>query len=207
MNTTDLSIATTDNAWTPLRAALMLIILCGGIYPVVTTLVAGALFPHQATGSIIEVDGKTVGSELVGQPFASERYFYGRPSAAGFDPFSLAGSNWAPSNPDLRKRVRAQARQIVVLEGVPVEEIPVDLLAASGSGIDPHISPEAANIQVARIVNARGVSDAQVLHLVNEYTEPPTLSIFGQPRVHVLRLNLALDRLADGAREDVNPER
>src|SRR5680860_513441 len=182
-----------QGAGVPIRTALMLIVLCGGIYPVFTTLIGGALFPHQSTGSIIEVDGRAVGSELVGQPFVSERYFYGRPSAAGHDPFSLAGSNWAPSNPDLGERVREQARQIAKLEGIPVERIPVDLLAASGSGIDPHISPEAANIQVIRVAQVRGLPQGRIRETVAKYTEGRTLGIFGEPRINVLKLNLALD--------------
>lgn len=119
MNSNDVSGIAHGQATTPLRAALILIVLCGGVYPVVMTLFGGALFPHQATGSIIRVDGKAVGSDLVGQPFTSARYFCGRPSAAGHDLFSLAGSNWSPSNPDLAARVRTDAKHIAAAEGFP----------------------------------------------------------------------------------------
>jgi K+-transporting ATPase ATPase C chain len=184
------------DAVTHLRAALLLIVLCGGVYPTVTTLVGGALFPHQSTGSIIEVDGRKIGSELVGQPFASKRYFYGRPSAAGYDPFSMTGSNLAPSNPDLRARVRARAKMMAKLEDVPVAQIPIDLLAASGSGIDPHISPAAAAIQIERVAQARSLPEQQARRVIDDHTESSILGILGQPRVNVLRLNLALDEMA-----------
>jgi K+-transporting ATPase ATPase C chain len=185
-----------------LRAALVLVILCGGIYPALTTVIGGALFPKQATGSLIFRDGRAVGSELVGQPFESERYFYGRPSAANYHAFSMAASNLAPSSQKLRARVRARAEAIAAREGIPMTAIPVDLLAASGSGIDPHISPEAAAIQIARVARSRGVAAARIRQLVAAHLEPPVLGILGQPRVHVLRLNLALDRLTGSSRGD-----
>ncbi|HET8700065.1 MAG TPA: potassium-transporting ATPase subunit KdpC [Nitrococcus sp.] len=193
--------AVTPNAdiRTALRAALVLVILCGGIYPALTTVVGGALFPAQATGSLIFRNGEAIGSALVGQPFKSKRYFYGRPSAAGYRASSMAGSNLAPSNPALRARVRARARSIAALEGITLTQIPVDLVAASGSGIDPHISPAAAAIQIDRVARARGIAPARVRQLVAAYTEPPVLGMLGQPRVHVLRLNLALDRLTGGS--------
>lgn len=187
----------THASWGPaFRGGLVLLILCGGLYPLFTTLVVGGLFPHQATGSLIERDGRIVGSALVGQHFVSEGYFHGRPSAADHDPFDVGGSNLAPSNPDLRERVESDAERISALEGIAREQIPVDLLAASGSGIDPHISPAAAAIQVDRVARARGWDTATVSDLVARYTDPPVLGIFGQPRVNILLLNLALDGLA-----------
>jgi K+-transporting ATPase ATPase C chain len=179
----------------PLRCALVLILLCGGVYPLLTTLLAGLLFPYQASGSLIGRDGHNIGSELVGQVFADPRYFYGRPSAAGYDPFAVAGSNQAPGNPDLRARATATARTIAEREQVGLSAIPVDLIAASGSGIDPHISPAAAALQIARIARVRGLSEDQLRQLVAKATEPPVWGVLGQPRVNVLRLNLALDEL------------
>lgn len=186
--------ATRSASWlSALRAAIVLIFLCGGLYPLVITLVGGALFPHQATGSLIKIDGTVVGSELVGQPFNAPEYFHGRPSAADYDPFSVGGSNLAASNPDLRTRVEQDAQAISAREGVSRESIPVDLLAASGSGIDPHISPESARLQAERIATERGISTSEVTDLIERYTEGPSLGVLGQPRVNVLRINLALD--------------
>ncbi|NOG32488.1 potassium-transporting ATPase subunit KdpC [Halomonas sp. TBZ9] len=176
-----------------LRAGIVLIILCGGIYPFAVTSLGGLLFPHQATGSLITIDGNVVGSELVGQRFDAPGYFHGRPSAANHDPFVVSGSNYAASNPELRERVRQTSQLIADRDNIAPEAIPVDLLAASGSGIDPHISPDAARIQAARIASARGIPAEQVNELIQRYTQAPTLGVLGQPRVNVLRLNLALD--------------
>ncbi|MBZ2190112.1 potassium-transporting ATPase subunit KdpC [Alcanivorax sp. JB21] len=175
------------------RAALVFVLLCGGLYPFLVTTVGGMLFPHQATGSLIVIDDDIVGSELVGQRFKAAKYFHGRPSAADYDPFSVGGSNYAASNPDLRARVAEDARDIADREGVEVESVPVDLLAASGSGIDPHISPESAQLQAMRVATARDIPVSNVNDLIAQYTEGPTMGIFGQPRVNVLRINLALD--------------
>jgi len=171
---------------------LLTFVLGGVLYPVVTTFVAGAAFPAQATGSLISSQGKVVGSSLVGQPFSGDRYFIGRPSAAGtgYDPTSASGSNLAGSNPALRERVQADSAAIARREGVQPEQIPADLVTASGSGLDPHISPEGAAIQVARVARARGLSAAQVGAAVTAATER---GVLGEPRVNVLRLNLALD--------------
>ena len=167
--------------------------LGGALYPVVTTFVAGAIFPVQATGSLITSGGRVVGSSLVGQPFSGERYFIGRPSAAGagYDPTAASGSNLAGSNPVLRERVQADSAAIAKREGVTPAQIPADLVTASGSGLDPHISPAGAAIQVARVARARGLSAAQVQRAVSAATEAGGL--IGQDRVNVLRLNLALD--------------
>ncbi len=181
--------------WYAARGALVLMLLCGAAYPAVTALICGALFPHQATGSLIERGGVVVGSELVGQPFAGAGWFHGRPSAAGYDPFHASGSNWAPSNPTLRERAQTESARIAAANAIPAEDIPVDLIAASGSGVDPHISPAAALLQVRRVASARHLSTARVKALVEDDTELPTLGVLGQPRVNVLLLNLALNSL------------
>jgi potassium-transporting ATPase KdpC subunit len=187
---------TGGNAAVWLRFTLVFLILCGVVYPVVTTLLAGAVFPKQANGSLIERDNTIVGSSLVGQVFSSNQYFVGRPSAAGdgYNPTSVSGSNYAVSNPSLLERATATSAEIAAREGVSPEQIPVDLIAASGSGIDPHISSQAAELQVARVAAARGLSAAQVQTLVADYTEQNPLGL-GMPAVNVLELNLALDDL------------
>lgn len=185
-----------------LRFSLTWLVLGGLAYPAITTLTAGALFPRQAQGSLIESGGRVVGSALVGQPFTGERYFSGRPSAAGagYDPVNASGSNLAASNPALRERVQASAREIAAREGIAPSAIPADLVTASGSGLDPHISPAGAEIQVARVARARGLSGARVRELVAAATERAPLGL-GQPGVNVLRLNLALDGASGGARD------
>jgi len=180
------------------RGALVLILLCGGLYPLLTTVVGGLLFPHQAAGSLVVRNGTVVGSELVGQPFEAARYFHGRPSAANYDPFNVAGSNQAASNPDLRQRAEATAAAIANANGVEVGQIPVDLIAASGSGIDPHISPESARLQISRVAAARNRDVADIGSVLEAHVEPPVLGILGQPRVNVLALNLALDARKEG---------
>lgn len=188
--------ASAEGNWlSALRGALVLMLLCGGVYPLVAVSVGRALFPHQAAGSLLSRDGVVVGSALVGQPFAGPGWFHGRPSAAGYDAFALSGSNWAPSNPALRARAQAASGAIAEANGIAPAAIPSDLIAASGSGIDPHISPAAARLQVPRVAAARGLAKEQVGALVEAAVETPTLGVPGEPRVHVLRLNLALDRI------------
>lgn len=167
--------------------------LGGVLYPVVTTLVGGAVFPAQANGSLLTSGGRVVGSSLVGQSFSGDRYFIGRPSAAGagYDPTLASGSNLAGSNPALRERVQADSAVIAQRECVTPAQISADLVTASGSGLDPHVSPEGAAIQVARVARARGLSPAQVQQAVSAATEAGGL--IGQDRVNVLRLNLALN--------------
>jgi K+-transporting ATPase ATPase C chain len=178
-----------------MRAALVLILLCGGLYPLIGVWSAATLFPHQATGSLIERDSALVGSALVGQSFVDPGYFRGRPSAAGYDPFRVSGSNLSPGNPTLRARAETTAHVLAAEYAVDPTRIPVDLIAASGSGIDPHISPEAARMQVTRVAEVRGLPRARIAELVTAHVEPPLLGVLGQPRVNVLRLNLALDAL------------
>jgi len=177
-----------------IRFTALFLVLCGLVYPTLTTLLAGTIFPHQANGSLIVQDGKVVGSELVGQAFSGNRYFIGRPSAAGagYDPTAASGSNLAVSNPSLRERVQNDAKAISQREGIRLTQIPPDLLAASGSGLDPHISPEAARIQIPRVARARGLPEIRVSQLVTANTDR---GLLGKPRVNVLKLNLALDKV------------
>ncbi len=180
-----------------LRFVLLFTLLCGLAYPIGTTLAGGALFPYQANGSLIIRGDRVLGSSLVGQGFTGERYFIPRPSAAGagYDPVGAAGSNYAVSNPALRARAAETSRAVAAREGVKPEDIPVDLIAASGSGLDPHISPEAAALQLSRVARARGLSEGKVAALVEEHTERSPLGL-GRPGVNVLELNLSLDAVA-----------
>ncbi|OHV12807.1 potassium-transporting ATPase subunit KdpC [Kushneria phosphatilytica] len=174
------------------RLMLVLAVLLGLIYPFVVTTLGGVLFPHQANGSLLyDRSGNMVGSALVGQPFAGAQYFHGRPSAAGYAPDAAAGSNLAPSNPALHERAMAEARMLQTTDALAPGSIPVDLLAASGSGIDPHITPAAALAQAPRISRERGLPMTAVEQAIRTATE--NTGWFGEPAVNVLRLNLALD--------------
>ncbi|MFQ3789461.1 potassium-transporting ATPase subunit KdpC [Halomonas sp. A29] len=182
-------------AWsTLLRLVVVMALVLGLGYPLLISALGGWLMPHQATGSLIEdSQDRVVGSALVGQRFLDPAYFIGRPSAAEYDAFDVGGSNLGPGNPELRERAQALAVSIAARDGVAFGEIPVELLAASGSGIDPHISPEGAAIQVARVSQARGLTEAQMMNLIEDATEQR--GRLGEPAVNVLRLNLALDEL------------
>lgn len=153
------------------------------------------LFPEQAQGSLIVREETVVGSALVPQPFTDDRYFASRPSAANYDPMAAAGSNQARSNPELRKRVNEAVAAVAAREGVSPAEVPGDLVTQSGGGLDPHISPAAARIQMARVARARGLDVAVVRNAVDAHVEAPQYGLLGQPRVNVLELNLALDTL------------
>lgn len=175
--------------------AVISLFLIGLGYSLVATGLGQLLFPQSANGSLIERGGNVVGSTLVAQPFTSDRYFYPRPSAAGYDPMAVSGSNQARTNPQLRTRM-AQAKDAVALrEKIDAELIPGDLITQSGSGVDPHISPASAHIQIQRVARARGVSVKRVTGLVEAQTQGAQWGLFGQPRVNVLELNLALDAL------------
>ncbi|MCH4813030.1 potassium-transporting ATPase subunit KdpC [Vreelandella neptunia] len=175
-----------------LRFMAVMAILLGLVYPFVTTSLGGWLFPDQAQGSLIrDTSGQVVGSRLVSQTFVRDEYFIGRPSAAGNDAGGVSGSNLAPSNQALRERVQTEATAIAQREGVSVEQIPIDLIAASGSGIDPHISLPAAELQVARVAQAREIDEASVTELINQALE--NTGWLGSPVVNVLRLNVSLD--------------
>ena len=183
----------------PLRLSIVLLLICGGIYPVLVTLVGGTIFPYQAQGSIINgADGNPVGSELIAQAFDKDIYFHPRPSAAGtdgWDATSSGGSNLGPTNQKLIDRVTSDAAALKQ-ENPSLTVLPADLLTTSGSGLDPDISPEAAMAQVPRIAAARKMSEQQLTDLVNGHITRPDLGIFGTSRVNVLKLNLALDGLA-----------
>jgi potassium-transporting ATPase KdpC subunit len=175
--------------------AVLMTLVFGLLYPLITTLLGQAIFPFQAKGSLIERNGSVVGSTLIGQSFSGVQYFVGRPSSAGkgYDPTSASGSNLAASNPTLRERAEASAKEIAAREGVPPERIPVDLIAASGSGLDPHISVAAAELQIPRVAKARAITEDAVRAAVQANTQGATLGVLGQARVNVLGLNLALD--------------
>lgn len=175
-------------------------LLTGVIYPLLTTAVAQTIFPHQANGSLIEQEGVIVGSELIGQPFADPAYFWGRPSLTQPYPYNAAasaGSTLAPSNPALTEQVAARIAALETADPTNTLPIPVDLVTASASGLDPHISLAAAEYQVERVARLRGVDTAVVRQLVNQYTEGRTVGVLGEPRVNVLHLNLALDALSE----------
>jgi len=185
-----------------LRPALVFLglftLLTGVLYPLLVTAVAQTLFPHQANGSLIERDGLILGSELIGQPFDDPAYFWGRPSLTQPYPYNAAasaGSTLAPSNPALTERVSARIAALETADPANAQPIPVDLVTASGSGLDPHISLAAAEYQIERVAEVRGVDTAVVRRLVTEHTEGRTFGVLGEPRVNVLRLNLALDAL------------
>ena len=177
------------------RITLVLTVLTGMLYPALVTGIAQAIFHKQANGSLIEVHGKVIGSELIGQKFTKPEYFQGRPSAAGdgYDAANSGASNFGPTNQKLVDRIKADAEKFRKENPDFSGPIPADLLTASASGLDPHLSPASAAAQVARVAKARGVSVAQMQDFVNQHTESRQLGILGEPRVNVLKLNLALD--------------
>jgi potassium-transporting ATPase KdpC subunit len=180
--------------WPAFAVLLALTLITGVAYPAIVTAIAQVAFPSQANGSMIVVDGKTVGSSLIGQAFDKPEYFWGRPSAAGADGYDAsgsAGSNLGPNDKRLIERITAEVDRLRAANGAG--PVPVDLVTTSASGLDPDISPAAAEYQVARVAKARGISAADVRAAVARHTEQPLLGFLGQPRVHVLELNLDLD--------------
>ena len=179
-----------------LTMLVVMTVITGLIYPMVATGVAQVLFPHQANGSLIERDGKPIGSELIGQNFDDPKYFWGRPSATTPQPnngTASNGSNLGPTNTALRDAVQQRIDALRKADPANTMPVPVDLVTASGSGLDPEISPAAAQYQVTRVARVRHLSEQQVQTLVAQATQGRQLGLFGEPRVNVLQLNLALD--------------
>ncbi len=180
-----------------LRMLVVLSVLTGVIYPYLVTAVAQLAFPRAATGSLIVIDGKAVGSDLIGQPFDDPKYFWSRPSATSPQPYNAgasSGSNQGPRNPALADAVRDRIKALRDADPGNTMRVPVDLVTASGSGLDPNISVAAALYQVPRVAKARGMSEEKVRALVDESTLGRTFGILGERRVNVLELNLALNR-------------
>jgi len=192
-------------AWTAIRMTIVTAVIAGIIYPLVMTGIAGAVFPYQAQGSLIEKDGKVIGSGLIGQSFTSDKYFHGRPSAttgpdpkdptktvaAPYNAVNSMGSNLGPTSKALIDRVKADVDKLKAEN--PSAQVPVDLVTTSGSGLDPDISPEAAYFQIPRVAKARNMSEDSLRQLVAGHIQGRTLGLLGEPRVNVLALNLALD--------------
>ncbi|PJR10768.1 potassium-transporting ATPase subunit KdpC [Sinorhizobium meliloti] len=169
-------------------------VLTGVAYPLAMTAVGQALFAHQANASLITRNGAVVGSEYVGQAFKRPEYFHGRPSAVDYDAASSGGTNLAPTNGELVDAVVERARQITMETGAA--RVPIDLVTSSASGLDPHISPESAYLQIGRVAVARGLPAQELRRMVDAHVESPLFGIFGAPAVNVLKLNLALDEWA-----------
>jgi K+-transporting ATPase ATPase C chain len=183
-----------------IRPAIVVLVLLSAVtglaYPALVTVIARVVFPTQATGSLIVRNGKVMGSRLIGQPFDDPRYFWGRPSATGPFPYngaSSSGSNLGPTNLDLTTAVAQRVEALRAADPGNTASVPVDLVTASGSGLDPHISPAGALYQIERVARARNVDQAIVRRLVEQHTEGRPLGLLGEPRINVLALNLALD--------------
>lgn len=193
-----------------LRPAIVMLglftLLTGIVYPLIVTAAAQMLFPFQANGSVVFENGQPVASELIGQQFTNPRYFWGRLSATGSVPYTAfngetltgsSGSNLGPLNPALLDAVRGRIGALKDADPSQTAPVPVDLVTASGSGLDPHISPAAAEYQAARVASSRGVLIESIRELIRKHTEARQLGVLGEPRVHVLRLNRALDQMAE----------
>ncbi|MDR3082980.1 MAG: potassium-transporting ATPase subunit KdpC [Streptomyces sp.] len=196
---------TTRLLWGALRALLALTLVTGVAYPLLVTGIAQAAFHDKANGSIVKVDGKAVGSALIGQNFTLDgkpdgrpdpRYFQPRPSNSGYDPLATGSGQLGASDPRLVKAIEKAKRQVASFNGVPRSDVPKDAVTGSGSAIDPHISPAYADIQVKRVARANGLSTAQVQRLVDEHTGGRDLGVLGEPHVNVLKLNIAVQEAA-----------
>lgn len=175
-------------------------LIAGMLYATASVSIAQLIFPKQANGSVIELNGKVVGSSLVGQNFVSEPYFHGRPSAVSYNVDGMAGSNLAVSNPDLQKQIKERTVQFAQDNHILEQKVPNDMVTASGSGIDPDISPESAFLQVKRVAQQRHLPEQQVRDLVQQQIQPAQFGVYGQARVNVLQLNLALEQLSSTIR-------
>jgi potassium-transporting ATPase KdpC subunit len=185
-----------EQLWPAVRMTLVLTVLTGMLYPALVTGIAQAIFHKQANGSLIEANGKVIGSELIGQKFSKPEYFQGRPSAAGdgYDAANSGATNFGPTNQKLAERIKTDAEKFRKENPEFSGNVPADLLTSSASGLDPHISPASAEAQAPRVAKARGVAVERVNQLMAQFTERPDLGILGEPRVNVLMLNLELDR-------------
>ena len=181
---------------TALRFTLVATVLFGLVYPFAVTALAGAIFPNQASGSLIIKNGQVIGSQLLAQSFTADRYFHPRPSAAGngYDATSSGGSNLAQSNAKLVQRLQGDIDKMAAEN--PNHPVPIDAVTTSGSGLDPDITPDNAAFQASRVAKARGLSDTQIRRLIQQHTAGRTFGLLGEPRVNVLELNLALDQLS-----------
>lgn len=179
-----------------LKLTAVLIVLLAAVYPLTIALI-GRAAPGDGDGETISVHGRVVGYEKVGQRFTDDKYFWGRPSAVDYNAAGSAGSNKGPSNSDYLALIQARIDTFLVHNpGINKKDIPADLVTASGSGLDPHISPDAAHVQIARIAKARNIAYSSIESLVERQTEKPLAGLFGPSRVHVLRLNIALDEIS-----------
>lgn len=179
-----------------IRLCLVLLIICGLGYPMAVTGVTNLTMPAKAKGSLIEENGKVVGSELIGQMFKDPKYFSGRVSSIEYNAAGSGSGNYAPSNKDMIERTKKDIEAFLVANpDVKKKDIPSDLLTNSGSGLDPHITPLAAKIQVPRIAKVRGIDEEEIYELIKTHTEGRQLGVFGEPRVNVLKLNMDLDQM------------
>lgn len=202
LNQQDLALS--NQGHSVLRPSLGLIVvgffIAGVLYSTASVSIAQLLFPKQANGSLIELNGKIVGSSLVGQNFVSEQYFHGRPSAVSYNVDGMAGSNLATSNPDLQTQIKERTVQFAQNNHIAEQQVPNEMVTASGSGIDPDISPESALLQVKRVAQQHHLPEQQVRDLVQQQIQPAQFGVYGQARVNVLQLNLALDQLSSTTR-------
>lgn len=179
-----------------LKITALTLVLFGVAYPLLIVGIAKIVAPNSGKGELLVVDEKTVGFQLIGQKFTADKYFNSRPSAVDYNAAATGGSNKGPSNPDYLAQVEQRVQDVLAKNpSLKREDIPVDLVTASGGGLDPHISQQAALVQAARIAKVRNISEEQVRQLVTEFTEKPLLGLFGTSTVHVLKLNIALDKI------------
>jgi K+-transporting ATPase ATPase C chain len=187
--------------WAALRMIVVMLVLTGIIYPLFITGVAQLFFPHKANGSLVTANGAIVGSSLIGQQFSQAKYFWPRPSAAGngYDAMASSGSNLGPTSKTLMDRIKKDVAALIKADpGLTFGEVPVDMVTASGSGLDPDITPANAYAQVARVAAARGLSEAAVRNLVRQHVAGRQVGVLAEPHVNVLLLNIALDQLSKG---------